>query len=86
MGDVAILSKLPGDAVGSTQEALGGHFRSGLTYGTQETTGSIESFHGRWKARLVTDGKGDIRSRRMDWLIHDLSFFRVEIFRVVGHI
>jgi len=49
------------------------HFRSGLTYGTQETTGSIESFHGRWKARLVADGKGDIRSRRMDWLIHHLQ-------------
>jgi len=49
------------------------HFRSGLTYGTQETTGSIESFHGRWKARLIADGKGDIRSRRMDWLIHHLQ-------------
>jgi len=49
------------------------HFRSGLTYGMQETTGSIESFHGRWKARLTADGKGDIRSRRMDWLIHHLQ-------------
>lgn len=54
------------------------HFRvtSDLTYGTQETTGSIESFHGRWKASILADGKGNINGRRMDWLVwyleHDI--------------
>ena len=36
----------------------------------RETTGSIKSFNRRWKARLVTAGKGDVQSRRTGWLIH----------------
>lgn len=49
------------------------HFRKPLTYGTQETTGSVESFHSWWKARIQRDGKGHIGGRRMDWLVHYLE-------------